>query len=110
LIHLFGRREKGYQLSKYTFDRLLKIRYEYLQANSSRPYASLHEGFAVLQEEVDELWDEVRKKHDERNVQSLLNELADIILVAKRIVADLGYFDAAQAARVIDWSTGKAIS
>lgn len=27
------------------------------------PFASLHEGYAVLLEEVDELWDEIKKKN-----------------------------------------------
>lgn len=101
--------ERECQLSKYTFDRLLKIRYEKLQANANRPYASIHEGFALLQEEVDELWDEVREKPLLREPGDVLRELVDIILVAKRMAADLGYFDAAQAARGIDWKTGEII-
>lgn len=35
---------------------------EYLSAgNKFPPFNSSHEGFAVLKEEVDELWDEVKK-------------------------------------------------
>lgn len=35
---------------------------EYLRAsNKFAPFNSAHEGFAVLKEEVDELWDEVKK-------------------------------------------------
>lgn len=56
-----------------------------------KPINSLHEGFAVLFEEVDELWDEVRKKSDDRNRGEVLAELIQIAAMARRMAEDLGY-------------------
>lgn len=42
------------------------------------PIASLHEGYAILLEEVDELWDEVRKKDHQRDPREILSELKQI--------------------------------
>ena len=40
------------------------IVFEYNTARSMhRAMASTHEGYAVIKEELDELWDEIRKKH-----------------------------------------------
>lgn len=51
---------------------------------------SLHEGYAVLLEEVDELWDEVKKKTKLRNKDNVLNELVQIAAMAQRTAEDLG--------------------
>ena len=56
-----------------------------------KPINSLHEGFAVLYEEVDELWEEVRKKPDDRNRGQVLAELIQISAMARRIAEDLEY-------------------
>jgi NTP pyrophosphatase (non-canonical NTP hydrolase) len=45
-------------------------------------YASLHEAYAVLLEEVDEVFDIVRQKRGERDAQQLLEELLQIAAVA----------------------------
>lgn len=50
---------------------------------------SAHEGYAVLLEEVDELWDEVRKKRDERNHALMLKELVQIAAMAQRMAEDV---------------------
>ena len=59
--------------------------------NGHKPINSLHEGFAVLYEEVDELWGEVRKKPDDRNRGQVLAELIQIAAMARRTAEDLGY-------------------
>lgn len=41
-------------------------------------FNSLHEAYAVTLEEIDELWDEVRKKQSKRNHQDVYNELVQI--------------------------------
>lgn len=41
-------------------------------------FSSLHEAYAVLLEEVDELWDEVRKKKENRLNIQVYNELVQI--------------------------------
>jgi len=52
-------------------------------------FNSLHEGYAVLLEEVDELWDEVKKKPKKRDKAKLLEELVQIGAMAQRMAEDL---------------------
>ena len=52
--------------------------------------ASLHEGYAVILEEVDELWDECRKKKAERSSADILTELIQISAMCQRTAEDLG--------------------
>jgi hypothetical protein len=54
-----------------------------------RPMASAHEGWAVLREEVDELWDEVKRKPSQRNSASMYNELVQIAAMAQRMAEDI---------------------
>ncbi len=54
-----------------------------------RPMASAHEGWAVLREEVDELWDEVKKKPSQRNVQDMYEELVQVAAMAQRMAEDI---------------------
>lgn len=50
---------------------------------------SAHEGFAVLYEEVDELWDEVRENQLNRNNATMLRELVQIAAMAQRMAEDV---------------------
>ncbi len=50
------------------------------------PIASLHEGYAILLEEVDELWDEI-KTHD-IDKKRVLSELIQVSALADRIATD----------------------
>lgn len=59
--------------------------------NGHDPIHSLHEGFAVLCEEVDELWEEVRKKAEDRNRGQVLAELIQVAAMARRIAEDLQF-------------------
>jgi hypothetical protein len=54
-----------------------------------RPMASAHEGWAVLREEVDELWDEIRKKPAQRDIGAMYHELAQIAAMAQRMAEDV---------------------
>lgn len=54
------------------------------------PIHSVHEAYAVLLEEVEELWDEVRKKPGARSPARLVEELVQIAAVAWRAARDLG--------------------
>jgi len=48
---------------------------------------SAHEGYAILQEEVDELWDEVKKKsHD---YQKMEQEALQVMAMAARFINDV---------------------
>jgi len=57
---------------------------------------SAHEAYAVLLEEVDEFWEEVRKKRVARDPQNMLKELVQIAACAQRAAEDLKLIDRAQ--------------
>jgi hypothetical protein len=53
------------------------------------PMRTLHEGFGVLIEEVDEFWEEVRKKRNARDIEKIRKELIQVAAVAVKIVRDV---------------------
>lgn len=55
------------------------------------PFNSAHEGFAVLKEEVDELWAHVMKKQGERNIEAMRKEAVQVAAMAVRFCADVCY-------------------
>lgn len=63
---------------------------EHAEATAKWPELnSLHEGYAVLAEEVDELWDHVREKESKRDWSAIRVECVQIATVAMRIAAEL---------------------
>ena len=54
-----------------------------------RPQQSVHEGYAILLEEVDEFWDEVKKKQSNRDPEAMLSELVQIASSAQRTAEDV---------------------
>jgi hypothetical protein len=52
-------------------------------------YNSAHEGYAVLLEEVDELWDEVRVNQKKRDLAKMRKEAIQVAAVAMRFVLDI---------------------
>jgi len=54
------------------------------------PFSSAHEGYAVLLEEMDELWDEVKKKQSERDPRKLYHEAKQIAAMGIRFMVDVG--------------------
>lgn len=74
-----------------TIDEVLAlVRTELERAEAKWPrYASAHEGYAVLLEEVDEFWDEVRKRPADRNRDRMRLEAVQVATVAMRIVLSL---------------------
>lgn len=54
-----------------------------------KPQNSAHEGYAVLLEEMDELWDEVRKRRHSRSAFKMLGELVQIGAMAQRMAEDV---------------------
>jgi NTP pyrophosphatase (non-canonical NTP hydrolase) len=66
------------------------VREEVAAADARYPgYHSAHEAFAVLLEEVDELWDEVRKKQALRDRDQMVRELVQVAAVCHRFAAYL---------------------
>jgi hypothetical protein len=53
------------------------------------PFNSAHEGWAVLREEVDELWDEVKKNSKVRDREKLRTEAIQCAAMAVRFVLDV---------------------
>lgn len=51
------------------------------------PFNSTHEAYAVLKEEFDEFWDEVKKKNPNR--ENMRKELVQIAAMVCRAVIDL---------------------
>lgn len=50
---------------------------------------SAHEGYAVLLEEVDELWEHVKVKQGERDVHEMAYEAIQVAAMAIRFVVDV---------------------
>lgn len=66
------------------------IKQEYLQAAIVyEPMHSAHEGFAVLKEEVDELWAEVCKRPSRRDPQAMKREAVQVAAMALRFLIDV---------------------
>ncbi len=47
------------------------------------PHKSLHEGYAILLEEVDELWDEIKQKHVDK--EAIYTEAIQVAAMALEI-------------------------
>lgn len=53
------------------------------------PFNSPHEGYAVLKEEVDELWDEIKNQYSVRTIENMRKEAMQIAAMAIRFMSDL---------------------
>lgn len=53
------------------------------------PMNSAHEGFAILKEEVDELWEEIRAKQGARDLEAMEKEAIQVAAMAVRFVVDV---------------------
>lgn len=53
------------------------------------PYNSLHEAYAVLKEEIEEFWTEVKKRPNNRFKKSIRKEVIQIGAVSMLILMDL---------------------
>jgi hypothetical protein len=64
---------------------------ELVRARGKHPdsFHSPHEGFAVLAEEVDDLWDEVKLQTDERSFAKMRKEAVQIGAMALRFIEDV---------------------
>lgn len=58
-------------------------------ASNHAPMNSLHEAYAVILEEVDELWEQVKLKQRLRNTANIKTELRQIAAMALRALVDL---------------------
>jgi NTP pyrophosphatase (non-canonical NTP hydrolase) len=70
------------------FPRAVKT--ELIRAYSMHgPVQSLHEGYAVILEELDEAWDEIKKKTSKRDMENLLKEFIQIGAMAQKVAEDV---------------------
>ena len=53
------------------------------------PMNSLHEAHSVILEEVEEFWDEVKKKAKKRDLKNTLTELVQIAAMAQKTAEDV---------------------
>ena len=62
---------------------LQDVREEYERARTKYPpYSNLHEGYAIILEELDELWDEVKIKEELRDPGALYKEALQVASTA----------------------------
>ena len=68
------------------------IEEEYARAIAAFPdgFRSPHEGYAILLEEVDELWDEVKGKRDPETMARMKKEAVQVGAMAVRFLVMLG--------------------
>lgn len=59
----------------------------------TQPINSLHEGYAVILEELDEFWAMVRMQTKDRDPAKLLEELIQVAAMAARTAEDLKLVD-----------------
>lgn len=70
---------------------LNRVRCEIQLARTCHPIDihSAHEGYAVIAEEMDEFWDQVRLPNDRRVKDAMLTELVQVAAMAMRTAVDL---------------------
>ncbi len=54
-----------------------------------QPFYSDHEGYAILKEEVDELWDVIKRKPDSTRDKEIREEAIQVAAMALRYLVDL---------------------
>lgn len=65
--------------------------FELERARDKNPkIVSLHAAYAIILEELDEVWEEVKKKPGERSEALLVEELVQVAAMCQRAVEDLG--------------------
>lgn len=71
-------------------DILEDVSCEFVSALYKYPsFNSAHEGYAVLKEEVDELWEQVKVKQGKRDVNEMRQEAIQIAAMAVRFIFDI---------------------
>jgi len=53
------------------------------------PFNSAHEGFAVLMEEVDELWEHVKTNQKRRDIEAMRKEAIQVAAMAYRFAREV---------------------
>lgn len=81
---------KKIALDKDVNQALEEIGQEVMRARANHSgFRSAHEGYAVILEEVDELWDEVRRNRFDRSPERMRAECRQIAAMAVKFMADV---------------------
>lgn len=81
---------EGLSNTKYFSEAIAEMGTEYFDATRRYPpMNSPHEGFAILKEEVDELWDEVKQKPGRMDYDALRKECIQVGAMAIRFYTDV---------------------
>lgn len=57
--------------------------------NKHKPFCSTHEGYGILLEEVDELWDEIKKSKDYFANKRMVDEAIQVAAMAIKFIENL---------------------
>ena len=73
-----------------TDETIKEILHEHTKAvNRYASFNSAHEGYAILKEEVDELWDEIKKKDHIRDKKEMKKEAIQVAAMALRFITEI---------------------
>ncbi len=75
-------------LRPYTISNMVIEEY-YRATKKFSPFNSVHEGYAIILEELDELWEEIKKKKDKRRTKKMLEEAIHVAAMAMRFANDM---------------------
>jgi len=78
------------QLNDTELLALSSVLTEYINATRNfGSFNSAHEGYAVLMEEVDELWDEVKVNQTKRDTSKMKKEAIQVTAMGMRFLVDI---------------------
>ena len=75
------------------FQELVEVELERARMLFPRRQASMHEGYAVMLEEVDELWESIRRN---AHSASIIAEAVQVAAMAQRLAEDAGLVESAR--------------
>lgn len=72
-------------------DALMKVQSEVQRAHTlwPRPFSCAHEGYAVILEELDELWDHVKTNQGKRDLDKMRKEAVQVAAMAIRFIVEV---------------------
>lgn len=83
--------QSGQRDTKLTTNEVMTLVSEELARAQAKfgSFNSPHEGWAILREEVDELWDEVKLQYDARTKERMQKEAVQVAAMAIRFILDV---------------------
>jgi hypothetical protein len=75
-------------MQESNFARLVRQELEWVR-RVHRPMGGLHEAYAIILEELEEFWEEVRKKAKDRSNADMLFELVQVAAMCQKTAEDL---------------------